>query len=151
MAKKPRTYDDLYAGRFLKAGNLDGKKVTLTIKDADREKLEEEDGKKKAKAIISFEETELELVACKTNGLCLKGMFGPSLSGWIGKKVTLFPDTWNGEPCIRIFGSPHLTAPLPVQIKLPRRKTVTRTMQPTGRQRPDNGEVPADEEPGEEG
>src|SRR6185369_2267012 len=55
--KKPKNYDDLYPGRFLKAGNFNGQKVTLTIKDYDLETLEGENGEKKAKAIIHFEET----------------------------------------------------------------------------------------------
>lgn len=120
--KKPKNYDDLYPGRFLKAGNFNGQKVTLTIKDYDLETLEGENGEKKAKAIIHFEETPRSLVACKTNGLCLKAMFGPELTQWVGKKVFLFPAEWNGEPAIRVFGSPEIANDMDVEIKLPRRK-----------------------------
>jgi hypothetical protein len=70
MAKKPQTYDELYPGRFLKAVQFGGRQVTLTIKDVDLEELEGEDGKKQ-KAIVSFTERPLQLVACKTNGLCI--------------------------------------------------------------------------------
>lgn len=120
-AKKPKTYDDLYPGRFLKAGNFDGRKVVLTIKDADLEELEGEDGKR-AKAIVSFVETSRALVACKTNGICIRDMFGPRLADWIGKRVILFPSEWNGEPCIRVWGSPDLEREIDVEVKLPRRK-----------------------------
>ena len=125
---KPVDYDQLYPGRFLKAGEFLGKKVTLTISDVDLEDLVGEDGKSKAKAILSFRETPKMLVTCKTNGICLREMFGKQLSEWVGKRVTLFPDTWNGEPCIRIWGSPDIEAEFDVQVTLPRRRPFKKTM-----------------------
>lgn len=125
--KKPATFDDLYPGRFLKAGNFNGKPVTLTIKAADLEELEGEDGKKK-KAILSFTETEMQMVCCKTNGICIKSMFGDKLSAWLGKKVTFFPSTWNGEPAIRVYGSPELERDMEVTVTLPRRKPIPMTL-----------------------
>ena len=119
---KPTVFDQLYPGRFLKAGLLLGKKVTLTIKDVDVEGLEGEDGKKKQKAILSFKESDMELVMCKTNGVCIKAMFGPTLAEWLNKRVTIFESQWNGEPCIRIWGSPDLKADLKVSVQLPRRR-----------------------------
>ncbi len=125
---KPTNYDELYPGRFLKAGLLKGQKVTLTIKDVDVEQLEDNTGKPKTKAIIAFSERPLELVACKTNGLCLKAMFGKDLANWIGKKVTLFPGQWNGEECIRIWGSPEIEKDFDISIELPRRRPFPMTM-----------------------
>lgn len=125
---KPTNYDELYPGRFIKAGLLKGNKVTMTIKDVDLEHLEDNTGKPKAKAIISFVERPLELVACKTNGLCLKAMFGKELSNWIGKKVTLFPSQWNGEDAIRVWGSPEIERTFELSIELPRRRPFKMTM-----------------------
>jgi hypothetical protein len=130
--KKPTVFDQLYPGRFIKAGELLGKKVTLTIESVDLEGLLGEDGKTKAKAILSFKETEKGLVACKTNGLCLKHMFGPKLSEWVGKRITIFEDTWNGEPCTRIWGSPDLSADMEVEIALPRRRPFKKIMHKNG-------------------
>ena len=127
MAKKLNTYDDLYAGRFLKAGNFDGRAVTLTIKGMFREELEGDDGKK-IKVILSFVETEMQLVTAKTNGFCIRSMFGDKLADWIGKRVTLFPSTWNGEPAIRVWGSPDIAADMQVSVQLPRRKPIPMTM-----------------------
>jgi len=125
---KPTVWDQLYAGRFLKAGELLGKRVTLTIRDTDLEELVGDDGKPKAKAVVSFRETDKQLVLCKTNGICLKEMFGVQLADWVGKRVTIFPDTWNGEPAIRVWGSPDLAADRDVQITLPRRKPFRKTL-----------------------
>ncbi len=120
--KKPTVFDQLYAGRFLKAGELLGKKVTLTISDVDLEELQGDDGAKKAKAIISFRESEKKLVSCKTNGLCIKEMFGKELANWVGKRITIFEDVWNGEPCIRVWGSPDIAADMEITVTLPRRR-----------------------------
>jgi len=73
---KPVDFDQLYPGRFIKAGELLGKKITLTIADVDLEDLMGEDNKPKAKATLTFKETEKQMVMCKTNGICLKAMFG---------------------------------------------------------------------------
>jgi hypothetical protein len=126
--KKPTVFDALYPGRFLKASELLGKKVTLTITDVDLEELQGEDGTKKAKAIISFKESEKKLVACKTTGTQIKEMFGKSLADWINKRVTLFEDVWNGEPCTRVWGSPDIAADMEVTITLPRRRPFQKTL-----------------------
>ena len=125
---KVSNFDELYPGRFLKAGLFKGTKPTLTIKDVDVEEMEGSDGKKKQKAILSFVERPMELVMCKTNGLCLKAMFGKELKDWIGKRVTLFAGQWNGEECIRVWGSPDIEKDFPVSIELPRRKPIPMTM-----------------------
>lgn len=135
--KKPVDFDQLYPGRFLKAGELLGKKVTLTISDVDLEGLMGDDGKEKAKAIISFKETEKKMVACKTNGLSIKAMFGKRVPDWNGKRITLFEDLWNGESCIRIWGSPDIPQEIEVEIALPRRRPFKKVMHKmaNGRQR----------------
>jgi hypothetical protein len=124
---KPTSYDELYPGRFIKAADLKGKKVTLTLADVELEDLEGDDGKK-TKCIISFERTPKKLVACKTNGLCIKEMFGKDIANWIGKRITLFEDIWNGEPCLRIWGSPDIAEPIEFTVTLPRRRPFKKTL-----------------------
>lgn len=123
--KKPRHVDDLTKGRFLKAGNFADQKVTLTIVDVDTEKLAGDDGQEKTKGIVSFKETELKFVLNKTNIVCIKEMFGSELSKWLGRKVTLFASEWNGEPCIRCWGSPELDADKRIEVRLPKRKPIS--------------------------
>lgn len=124
---QPKNFDQLYPGRFLKAGTLDGRKVTLTIADIKHERLEGEKGQE-LKAIFSFVGKEMQLVCCKTNALCLKAMFGPILANWKGKRVTLFEGKvevagpMKGQPCIRVWGSPDIQEDAAIQIKLPKRK-----------------------------
>jgi hypothetical protein len=125
--KRVVDFDELYPGRFIKAGSLQGKKITLTISAVHVEKLEGDAGAK-WKGVVTFEKTEMQLVLNRTNGTCLREMFGREVPKWIGRKVTLFPSEWNGEPCIRVWGSPELKADKAISIQLPRRKPVTMVM-----------------------
>jgi hypothetical protein len=126
-------YDQLFPGRFLKAGEFVGKDVTLTIAAIDLEELPQDKGGDKTRGIISFRETQKKLVLNRTNGECFKGMWGRDTGNWVGKRVTLYPAEWNGEPCIRVKGSPDLEKPLEVEVKLPKRKPITMKMQVTQR------------------
>jgi hypothetical protein len=104
-----------------------GGKPTLTIKDVETEELEGDKGKQ-VKGIVTFNERPMQLVLNKTNGLCLKSMFGKELKNWIGKKVTLFASQWNGEECIRVWGSPDIEKDEEITIELPRKKPLKMTM-----------------------
>jgi len=129
----PKNFDMLYPGRFLKAGTLDGRKVTLTIAKVEHERLEGEKGLE-LKVIVSFVGKDMQLVLAKTNGICLREMFGNLTASWIGKKVTLFEGKvevagpMKGKPCIRIWGSPEIEADMPIQIKHPKKKAFEMVM-----------------------
>ena len=134
---QPKNFDQLYPGRFLKAGTLDGHQVTVTIAKIEHERLEGEKGVE-LKAIFTFVGKDMQLVCCKTNAMCIKAMFGPMLADWIGKKVTLFegkvetPGKLFGQPCLRIWGSPEIPADMPIQIKHPKKKAFEMVMHRVG-------------------
>ena len=133
-------YDQLFPGRFMKAGEFRGRDVTLTISVIELEDLPQDGGKNKTKGIIGFKETKKGLVLNRTNGECLKALFGRDTDAWIGKRVTLFPSEWNGEPAIRVKGSPELTKPMAIEVKLPKRRPIPMVLVPTGKA---NGKAPA--------
>jgi hypothetical protein len=122
----PDTYSLLYPGRFLKADLLMGKRVTLTIKNIDVQELIGENNEKKAKVIVSFSERPLEYVMPKTNGFCMKRMFGDNPHGWIGKRITIYPTTTkfgrDDVDCIRIYGSPDIAEDMPITVPQGRKK-----------------------------
>lgn len=128
-------YAKLFPGRFLKAGEFDGKAVTLTIKSIEIEDLPGKKGDE-TKGIIGFEETKKKWVLNRTNGECLKGMWGRKTGHWIGHKVTLYPAPFEGDVAIRVKGSPDLSAPLELTIELPRKRPFKMTMQVTGKSTP---------------
>ena len=128
----PDTYSELYPGRFLKADMLKGKKVTLTIKNIDIEDLVGDKNKAEPKVIVSFVERPLEYVMPKTNGFCLKRMFGNNPHEWISKRVTWFGTTCkfgrDDVDCLRIWGSPDIPEDMSITIPQGRKKPLEMTM-----------------------
>lgn len=127
------SYDALFPGRFLKAGEFGGKAVTLTVKDVYMDALEDESGVEKSRPIMSFKETKRELALNKTNAQCFVAMWGQDSGDWLGHKVTLFPERdasglSDSGLCIRVAGSPEMSDPITATIKLPRRKPMTRKL-----------------------
>jgi hypothetical protein len=125
--KKPVDWDELYPGRYLKAGQLNDRKPTLTIKSVDVEKLQDDKGHDKIKGVITFEEIGYQWALNKTNGIVLREMFGRSLSGWVGRKVTIYrgaveSGSQRGEPAVRIWGSPELKEDRTIVVQLPRKR-----------------------------
>jgi hypothetical protein len=126
-------YDELFPGRFLKSGQFKGKAVTLTIADVRIEKMPDKN-KERTKGILMFRETELELVLNKTNGECLKGMFGRRTDDWKGKRVSFCPEEVQAfgamELAIRVLGSPDIEREMKVEIRLGQKST-SRVMKKT--------------------
>lgn len=134
-------YDQLFPGRFIKSGEFQGKDVTITIRAIRVEELPQDKGGERAKGIVSFAETKKEWVLNRTNGECLKAMWGRDTGVWLGKRVTLYPapftssfgDGAEGDTCIRVRGSPDLAADMRIEVRLPRKKPISVTMRATGR------------------
>jgi hypothetical protein len=148
--KKPVDWDELYPGRFLKAGLFGDKKVTLEITDVDAEALEGDKGKK-VKGVVSFRGTDMQLALNRTNGVCLREMFGRKVQEWIGKRVTLFASEWNGEPCIRVWGSPDIASDMNIEVALPKRKPTRMTMHAMKNGKADKAAPARQRDPGDEG
>ena len=126
-------YDELFPGRFLKAGEFQGRDVTLTIDSIATESLPQDKGGERVRGIISFKETPKKLVLNRTNGECLKAMWGRTTDEWIGHRVTLYPAEYQGDVAIRVKGSPDLSEVLDVELKLPRKKPYMLKLIPTGK------------------
>lgn len=140
------TYDQLFPGRFIKAGEMHGRPVTLTVKDVYLDQLEDESGREKPQAVIAFNETPREMALNKTNAQCIVSMFGQDSGDWIGKRITLCPERdasglSDSGLCLRIQGSPDIKSPITAEIKLPRRRPQKRKLVPTKDGRADAGEL----------
>jgi hypothetical protein len=139
----------LFPNNYIAAAEFGGREVTYTIVRVKVDDLEQMNGGKKKKGIVVVQETEKAWVLNRTNAECMKAMWGRETDAWIGKRVTLWPapftDNETGEvkPAIRIRGSPDLDKPITFELKLPRKKPVTLTMQVTGKAAPKaNGKAP---------
>lgn len=132
QAERINDWDELYPGRFLKAGLLaPNEKRILTIATVTRDELVGNKGPQ-IKGIIGFREETMALALNKTNGICLREMFGRVPYQWVGRRIALFATEWGGEPCIRIWGSPDLERDLEVTIELPRKKPFRMVMHAMG-------------------
>jgi hypothetical protein len=138
MAKKietrvPTCWDELFPGRFLKACDLKGKEVTITIKRVYQEKI---DGK--WKLIFEFPEGQdkHEMACNRTNGEFAGAMFGKDPTKWVGHKITIRSEVvWAfGEKtnALRICGSPELSKEVVIDIDMGRSQ-IRGTMRPTKR------------------
>ncbi len=136
-------YDELFPGRFLKSGEFQGKDVTLRIAGVDIEELPDEKGtpnkdgvRVRVRGIISFEKTKKQLVLNRTNGECIKALFGRKTDDWIGRRVTFFPavvDAFGEQTtAVRVRGSPDIDKPITFQARIGR-KQVTARLLPTGK------------------
>ncbi len=138
QVKEADCFDRLYPGRFLKAGLLMDKAVTLTIDKVFIETMpDEKNGGERDRGIVAFKETPMQLALNRTNGECLKAMFGKKPKQWTGKKVTFVPEMAkfgkDDVDAIRIKGSPDITQSITIEIKMPKRKPQVRTLVPTGK------------------
>lgn len=132
--KNPVDYDELYPGRFIKSGDLRGRDVNLTIARVDVDELEGTKGKQ-TKGILHFKETKKALVLNRTNGECIKAMFGRKIADWLGKRVTLYPAKIESEVAdlaIRVRGSPDLAADVSFELHLARKRPRAMTLKKTG-------------------
>jgi len=135
-ARIVESFDALFPGRFLKAADLGNAKATAQIESVVIEQLEGDKGVED-KVLVSFVGKHKRLVLAKINGISLRAMFGSDVRQWIGKRVTLYATAdvmplRRGEACIRVYGSPDIDRPLPVEWKPAKRNKLRWVLQPTG-------------------
>lgn len=134
--RRPDVWSELFPGRFIKADLFKGKRVTLTITDVVLEKLPDEVKGEQTRGILSFQQTPMQLAINKTNGLCLRAMFGDRPPSWVGKRVTFQSELDSfGKlkvDAVRIYGSPDIDQDVEVEVKMPKRKAKVRRLVKVG-------------------
>src|SRR3990167_4853508 len=78
------------SSNFLKAEDLEGAELKLTISSVEIREYEEK-GYKKRKPVLSFHGTDKKLVSNKTNSLMIAEHHGSSIEGWVNKEIIIFP------------------------------------------------------------
>ena len=103
---------DMYPSSFLKAEDLQGKKVRLTVAGVAMEKLGDD-----TKPVMAFRGTDKKFVLNRTNASMMQELFGDESSDWVGKPIMLYPTKTNYQgkmvPCLRIEEAPALKAKEP--------------------------------------
>jgi len=92
--------DDFYPSKFLRASDLKGKEIEVTIERVESEEFEQ-DGGKRNKPVVHFRSGGIKpLVANKTNSMLIATALGSKdYDTWSGKQVRLYPDmeTFRGQ------------------------------------------------------
>ena len=120
--KRPKSWDDLFPKRFLKAEHLKGRKPVVEIVDFRQEDV----GDERERGILFFKKTEKQLGLNVTNARCLEAMFGADPQACVGKRIVLCegkarnPQTGQMGPCVRIYGSPDIAND--IKVAIPRKK-----------------------------
>jgi hypothetical protein len=102
MAKR----DDVFPSKFLRAADLSGKPITVTIESAPLETLKSPEGKEQTKTVLYFKKTKKALPLNVTNWDAVADIAGDDSDDWPGHKVELYPTTTEMKgktvDCIRI-------------------------------------------------
>ena len=75
--------NDFFISNYLKASDLDGKDMVVTIKSIESEEFE------KVKPVAYFEENK-PLILNLTNAKTIAKLYGENMEDWIGKRIQLF-------------------------------------------------------------
>jgi hypothetical protein len=78
--------NEAFPNRYLKAADLNGRDVIVTIKSTS---LEEIGFDKERKLVLAFAGTEKSMVLNKTNANTIARIFGEETDDWAGKRITL--------------------------------------------------------------
>ena len=104
------TLSVMYPSEYLKAGDLQGRNITVTVADVKVDAVPMTGGKKEKKCVVHIHKTKKKLIVGKTNAYCLGLLISSNARDWIGKRITLCPDVdkMSGVEVatIRIAGSP---------------------------------------------
>jgi hypothetical protein len=79
--------DDVFSSKYLKASDLRGRDVLVTIAGVEEANLKGGD----KKLLMTFAGKEKGLIVNKTNANRIAQMFGRDTDRWVGKQITLFP------------------------------------------------------------
>jgi hypothetical protein len=98
---------EAFPSKFLKAADLGGKSLVLTIKSVSRKTLKTHDGKEQEKTVLHFVETDKVLPLNLTNWDAVAAATGEDDdANWPDHKIEAFPTTvivgTESKPCVRI-------------------------------------------------
>ena len=106
--------NDLFPSKYVKAADLKGQEVPVTIMMVQIEEVEQ--GKPHL-PVAYFNGMTKGLVLNKTNATTIAATYGEETDYWAGKSIVLYPDMTNlkGEmvPCIRVKVNPGLAPTMP--------------------------------------
>ena len=83
---------EVFASSLLKADDLQGKDVTVTIESVEVKAFDsKQSGGKENKHIIHFKGKDKALVCNKTNAKTISKLYGDDTDAWLGKQIIIGP------------------------------------------------------------
>jgi hypothetical protein len=82
---------DIFPSKYVKAADLQGRTVTLTIKSLAVEEMQTHDGKPERKPVLYFERATKGLVLNRTNAMAIAALYGDESDDWRGKRISIYP------------------------------------------------------------
>ncbi len=102
---------DAFASKYIKAADLQGRRVSVTISHVTVENVGKED-KPENKPVVYFTGKDKGLVLNKTNGEQISSMYGDETDTWLDKVIELFTQKvpFNGQmvDAIRVAPPPNV-------------------------------------------
>jgi hypothetical protein len=99
---------EAFPSKFLKAADLQGRALTVTIERVEMDDPSGKEGKgdEPMKPIVYFQGKQKGLVLNKTNAGTIAHHYSDESDAWVGKALELYPDTtmYQGQmvPCLRV-------------------------------------------------
>lgn len=95
MSDDETHFELLYPSEYIKAAELRGRDVSLTIKSVSVEELQlRGQNKTKSKPVVTFEERPKRFVMNRTNAEIIATAIGSKYTkDWVGRRITLYPTT----------------------------------------------------------
>lgn len=114
MNNKPvgTTVEDIYPSRWLRPEHLGEKTHVVTIAHVEPEEMQQRDGSKELKLVLTFAGAQKQLACNVTQARRMAELAGTQVfKEWIGKRVTLFPAVaTNNKATIGIGPAPDVPA-----------------------------------------
>lgn len=92
--------NQLFPSKWVKAPDLNGKRVPVTIRQVTIEEVQGDNGKEKVPAVW-FKGAAKALLMNKTIAMQIAALHGPETDGWVGKRITLYATK------VKAFGKTH--------------------------------------------
>jgi len=90
---------DIFPSKYVKAADLQGRTVILTIKELVVEEMSNHANEKERKPVLYFERATKGLVLNRTNAVAIAALYGDEADDWRGKRISIYPTR------VKAFGS----------------------------------------------
>jgi hypothetical protein len=84
--------ENIYGGRFLSQGDIGTRKIRTKIKKVGKEELQKQDGSKRMRIVLGFDNIDKSMVVNATIKDLLVAALGKVPAKWIGASVGIFVD-----------------------------------------------------------